>query len=101
MAGKTGKAYLVTLADRKSRYLPGGKSVAKKADPFNEVIIRSLKGQFLESITPDRGKEFAKHDLVTEELGQVQFYFPLPHHPWQRGTNENTNGLLREYFPKG
>ena len=89
------------MADRKSRYLLGGKSVAKKADPVNEVIIRSLKGQFLESITPDRGKEFAKHDLVTEELDQVQFYFPLPHHPWQRGTNENTNGLLRECFPKG
>lgn len=99
VAGKAGKACLVTLADRKSRYLPGGKSVAKKVDPVNEVIIRSLKGQFLESITPDRGKEFAKHNLVTEELDQVQFYFPLPHHPWQRGTSENTNGLLREYFP--
>ena len=101
VAGKTGKACLVTLADRKSRFLPGGKSAARKADPVNEVIIRSLKVQFLESITPDRGKEFAKHDLVTEELDQVQFYFPLPHHPWQRGTSENTNGLLREYFPKG
>ncbi|HBB5040784.1 TPA: IS30 family transposase, partial [Escherichia coli] len=50
-------------------------------------------------ITPDRGKEFAQHRLVTEALG-VEFYFPEPHQPWTRGTNENTNGLLREYFPK-
>ena len=54
----------------------------------------------VETITPDRGKEFAKHRAVTQELGGKQFYFPLPHHPCQRGTNENTNGLLREYFPK-
>ncbi|MBN6064422.1 IS30 family transposase, partial [Aggregatibacter actinomycetemcomitans] len=48
--------------------------------------------------TPDRGKEFAKHRLVTQALG-AGFYFPEPHQPWQRGANENTNGLLREYFP--
>lgn len=61
---------------------------------------RSLAGQPLESVTPDRGKEFAAHAEVTNKLG-VELYFALPHHPWQRGTNENTNGLLREYFPKG
>lgn len=65
------------------------------------MMIGSLKGQPCETITPDRGKEFAKHTVVTEALEKVQFYFPKPHHPWQRGTNENTNGLLREYFPKG
>lgn len=53
------------------------------------------------SITPDRGKEFVKHAEVTEALEGVKFYFPPPHHPWERGSNENTNGLLREYFPKG
>ena len=53
------------------------------------------------TITPDRGKEFCRHQEVTEELNDVPFYFPLPHHPWDRGANENTNGLLREYFPKG
>ena len=44
---------------------------------------------------------FAKHAEVTEALEGVKFYFPPPHHPWERGSNENTNGLLREYFPKG
>ena len=51
-------------------------------------------------MTPDRGKEFAAHAEAEEALG-AKFFFALPHHPWQRGTNENTNGLLREYFPKG
>ncbi|KYK75238.1 hypothetical protein SA3096_03625, partial [Aggregatibacter actinomycetemcomitans serotype e str. SA3096] len=50
------------------------------------------------TVNSDRGKEFAKHHLVTQALG-AEFYFPEPHQPWQRGTNENTNGLLREYFP--
>ena len=54
----------------------------------------------LKTITPDRGKEFSTHADVTEALDKVQFYFPKPYHSWERGTNENTNGLLREYFPK-
>ena len=101
VAGITGKACLVTLVDHKSRFLIGGKASEKKAEQVNKVMIASLKGQPCETITPDRGKEFAKHTVVTEALEKVQFYFPKPHHPWQRGTNENTNGLLREYFPKG
>lgn len=59
-----------------------------------------MRNQPLKSITPDRGKEFAKHEQITEEL-KVKFFFPPSHQPWQRGTNENSNGLLREYFPKG
>ena len=47
------------------------------------------------SVTPDRGKEFARHSDVTEYLGGLPFYFPQPHQPWQRGSNENTNGLLQ------
>lgn len=61
---------------------------------------RALRGQPLASAALDRGKGFASHAQVAEELG-VEFYFALPRHPWQRGTNENTNGLPREYFPKG
>ena len=63
-------------------------------------MIELLENQPLETITPDRGKEFSKHAEVSQELNLVEFYFPFSHHPWQRGTNENTNGLLREYFPK-
>ena len=63
--------------------------------------MRALAGRPLETITPDRGKEFATHVDVTARLGGVQFYFCRPHSPWQKGTNESTNGLIREFFPKG
>lgn len=100
VAGTLGGACLATFTDRRSGYLEGGKAAAKTAEAVNAVAVASLAGHPLESITPDRGKEFAKHAEVTAALG-VEFFFALPHHPWQRGTNENTNGLLREYFPKG
>ncbi|WP_114603114.1 IS30 family transposase, partial [Staphylococcus sp. EZ-P03] len=53
------------------------------------------------SITPDRSKEFSKHPEITSELDNIPFYFLDSHSPWQRGTNENTNGLIREYIAKG
>ena len=88
--------------EKKSR---GNKGAIRKVNRKNShfvtaALIETLKDLPLKTITPDRGKEFSKHSEVTKELG-VEFYFPLPHHPWQRGTNENTNGLIREYFPKG
>ena len=100
MAGKTGKACLLTLTDRKSRYLLCRKIPKKNAQCVKQAMIELLKDEPLQSITPDRGKEFSKHPEISQQLSLVEFYFPLPHHPWQRGTNENTNGLLREYFPK-
>lgn len=66
---------------------------------MNAVMIEMLKNEPCYTLTPDRGSEFKRHEVVAKELG-VEFYFPEPHQPWQRGTNENTNGLLREYFPK-
>lgn len=100
VSGTLGGACLATFTDRRSGFLEGGKAAEKAADAVNAVAISSLAGHPLHTITPDRGKEFAKHAEVTEALN-VEFFFALPHHPWQRGTSENTNGLLREYFPKG
>ena len=100
VCGKSGKACLVTLVDRKSRFTVIRKVNRKNSHFVTAALIETLKDLPLKTITPDRGKEFSKHSEVTKELG-VEFYFPLPHHPWQRGTNENTNGLIREYFPKG
>lgn len=103
MAGKMGSACLVTITDRASRFLLAAKVVKKLAGLVNDKMIAllgSLPKHKRRSITPDRGKEFAKHSLVTSALDGLPFYFPDPHAPWQRGTNENTNGLLREYLPK-
>lgn len=98
--GKKGSACLVTLTDRKSRYLLCKKIEKKNSSMVKEAILELLKNEPTKTITPDRGKEFSKHEEITVELNAVEFYFPFAHHPWQRGTNENTNGLLREYFPK-
>ena len=103
VAGKTGSACLVTITDRNSRYLLAGKVVRKNAAFVADKMIELLSclpSSQRRSITPDRGKEFATHSMITDALGGVQFYFPDPHAPWQRGTNENTNGLIREYLPK-
>lgn len=100
VAGTLNSACLVTLVDRMSGLLVGGKSERKASAEVNGVMTASLRNQPRKSVTPDRGTEFAAHAQVTAEIG-VGFFFALPHHPWQRGTNENTNGLLREYFPKG
>lgn len=99
--GKKGKMCLLTLNDRKSRFLIARKADRKTAECINREMIKAFEGVKVKSITPDRGKEFACHAEVTKALNGAQFYFPKPHQPWQRGTNENSNGLLREYFPKG
>lgn len=104
VVGKVGGACMITLADRKSRFLLGKKVARKAAGEVEEglvAILLSLPPEKRRSVTPDRGKEFATHASVTSRTGNTPFYFPKPHAPWERGTNENTNGLLREFSPKG
>ena len=102
VAGKTGRSCVVTMVDRCSRYLIMHKAAKKNSASVTTTIrslLKDLPPEHLGTITPDRGKEFAKHHQLTEEFG-IEFYFPNPHAPWQRGSNENTNGLIREYLPK-
>ena len=100
VAGKTGKACLVTLTDRYSRFLKIQKVAVKKSKWVIEARVKMLEPLPKETVTPDRGKEFTNHQKLSDQL-KIGVDFPDPHAPWQRGTNENTNGLLREYFPKG
>lgn len=98
--GTTGGACLLTLVDRKSLFTKVVKIPRKTAGHVRDGMIACLKDEPCHTITPDRGKEFAYHEEISRALNDVPFYFPMPHQPWQRGRNENTNGLLREYFPK-
>ncbi|MEE6148175.1 IS30 family transposase [Olsenella sp. YH-ols2223] len=100
VVGRAGGPCLVTQVDRKTGYLVGGRAAARSSAAVNEATERALSGEVVRTVTLDRGSEFAAASALQEAIG-APVYFCLPHHPWQRGTNENTNGLLREYFPKG
>jgi IS30 family transposase len=104
LIGRAGRSAIGTLVERQTRYvllvpLPAGRSAELVRDAVAERIL-SLPEQLRRTLTWDRGKEMAEHIRFTVDTG-VQIYFCDPHSPWQRGTNENTNGLLRQYFPKG
>ncbi|MGK0575480.1 IS30 family transposase [Macrococcus capreoli] len=93
------KFCLLTIIERKTRYLYARKLPTRKSkDVCNEIIdvLRDLKPK---SITIDRGKEFALYELLEKEL-ECNVYFSDPGKPYQRGSIENVNGLLRQYFPK-
>ncbi|MGN8690127.1 IS30 family transposase [Atopobiaceae bacterium HCP3S3_F7] len=100
VVGRAGGPCLVTQVDRKTGYLVGGRAAAGSGTAVNEATERALSGEVVRTVTLDRGSEFAAASALQEAIG-APVYFCLPNHPWQRGTNENTNGLLREYFPKG
>ena len=101
--GKDGKSALLTLVERKSRFTYLFKLEGKRSDSVEEKVKKlflRLPLKVFKSITFDNGKEFSKHNKL-EEGRTLNIYFSNPGCPNERGTNENTNGLLREYFPKG
>lgn len=94
---------LVTMVDRKSKYLLVRKICSLKSTDTMQAIcrgMRDLPASLCRTMTLDNGKEFALHERLNEKLG-MDVYFARPYASWQRGLNENTNGLLRQYFPKG
>jgi IS30 family transposase len=102
--GRNNRSAVGTLVERSTRFvlllhLPDGKS-ALQVDAAIRLAIGDLPDELVRSLTWDQGKEMSGHVNFTVETG-VQVYFCDPHSPWQRGSNENTNGLLRQYFPKG
>ena len=100
--GTLGGCVLVTLAERKSRLSLIGLSPDKSAQSVKEVMLRLLipHAARVHTLTYDNGKEFAHHLEVSERLN-AKGYFAHPYHSWERGLNENTNGLIRQYLPKG
>ena len=98
--GAIGKGYLVTLVDRKTRKLRMGKLNTRNATETRIVIEQLLEGLPVRSISLDNGSEFAEFRQLEESL-KTLVYFAEPHKPWQRGSNENMNDIVRFFFPKG
>jgi len=104
MGSRASNSAVATIVERTTGYLtliplPRGHAAVAVADA---VIARlaAYPPWFARTLTWDRGTEMARHQRITEQTG-IQVYFADPHAPWQRGSNENINGLLREYLPKG
>jgi IS30 family transposase len=102
--GKDGKSAIGTLVERSTRYvmllhLPNDRSAEEVRDAMT-AAIQTLPASLRRTLTWDQGREMAEHAQFSIDTA-VDVYFCDPHSPWQRGTNENTNGLLRQYFPKG
>lgn len=100
--GHIGGAVLVTMVERFSRYTRIGLAKNKESVAVSSSIVENLKplSNKVKTLTFDNGKEFAMHEILSDVLS-AQSYFAHPYHSWERGLNENTNGLIRQYFPKG
>ena len=104
MIGKNGASQVGTLVERHTRFvlllhLPKDRT-APTVEAAMRKAIRTLPAELARSVTWDQGHELASHKSFTMATG-IPVYFCDPHSPWQRGSNENTNGLLRQYMPKG
>jgi len=104
IVGKDNHSAIGTLVERATRYvmlfeLKDGKTAENVREALTKKV-QALPAELWRSITWDQGRELAEHAQFTVDTG-VKVYFCDPHSPWQRGSNENTNGLLRQYFPRG
>lgn len=99
--GKDHKGAIVTINDRTTGVLKMAKLRSKNAQELALKVIALLQiwKPFLQTITSDNGKEFAEHKMIAEALN-IKFYFARPYHSWERGSNENLNGLIRQYIPE-
>lgn len=100
--GSSDQHSIVTLVDRKSKFTIIGKIKNRTTAELNRKVIELIEKQVnqVKTITSDNGTEFHQYKLVEEATGS-KFYFCTPYHSWERGLNENTNGLIRQYLPKG
>lgn len=104
IVGANHKGAIVTIVDRASKYayltlVPQATAENIRAVMSQRLNLLSQKS-LIQTYTADNGKEFASHEKIVEDLGGA-FYFAKPYHSWERGLNEHTNGLVRQYFPKG
>lgn len=100
--GNGNSGHIITYVERKSGYLVAGKVEHATAENINAFTTREFKkipSDKRLSITYDNGSEFSRYDIIEKRTGMTA-YFAFPYHSWERGSNENTNGLLRQFFPK-
>lgn len=98
-----GSTHLVSTVDRVSKYLLLDRVQSSRADAVTAVLARQFEAvpaALRHTLTLDNGSEFARHRQLAEQTA-LDIYFAHPYRPWERGTNENTNRLIRQYFPKG
>jgi IS30 family transposase len=100
--GRGSKDCIVTLVERKSGYVQIGKLPNRTKKELNKRTLKLIHQllPYYETITADNGVEFHGYREIEKKTG-ITFYFATPYHSWERGTNENTNGLIRQYLPKG
>ena len=102
IVGKGHKSSLLTIVERKSKFLLVRKLMNNSSTELEEVMVNSfnLCKDLFKTLTVDNGSEFSRHERISQNL-EGKIYFANPHSPWERGLNENTNGLIRQFFPKG
>jgi IS30 family transposase len=101
VTGKNSKGYLVTAVEQKSKFILVEREPERQSDQVAKAVIKLMRPykKNVFTITADNGKEFSQHKKISKSL-KADVYFAHPYHAWERGLNKNTNGLLRQYFPK-